>query len=191
MSTEEQEQFHTLSPTSPTTLTGLRLKTSSSSSGSKGSGEFVVLPLASGLKLGSITCPQLPAYGIRLSNDDRTKTMAQTEAERIENAEMEFWQEFEGLCEPITSPTLTIQYDLKGKARKVDAEAGAGSETKRQQQQQQQQTSYPGIVLLNLEDFVRNLEIVERYVTKMEATAARSYATIMHRHQGAYGPSSP
>ncbi|KAF9365656.1 hypothetical protein BGX34_009087 [Mortierella sp. NVP85] len=190
MSTEEQEQFHNLSPTSPTTLTGLRLKTPSSS-GSKGSGEFVVLPLASGLKLGSITCPQLPAYGIRLSNDDRTKTMAQTEAERIENAEIEFWQEFEGLCEPIASPALTIQYDPKGKARKVDAEAG--SETKRQQQQQQQQqqqASYPGIVLLNLDDFVRNLEIVERYVTKMEATAARSYATFMHRHQGAY-PSSP
>ncbi|KAF9148301.1 hypothetical protein BG015_009977 [Linnemannia schmuckeri] len=50
-------------------------------------------------KLGTMIAPSLPAYGIRLSNPDRTKTLAQVEAERIEREMQTFWRELEALCE--------------------------------------------------------------------------------------------
>lgn len=180
MSSEEQEQLKNTSPTSPTTMTGLRLRTSAP--GSKGEEEFIVVPLASGLRLGSITCPDLPIYGISLSNEDRTKTMAQAVAEEMEKAEQEFWKELEGLCEPIETTITTppssshrhhsYHHDPKGKGRKMDELVITTAAC------EEDQKSYPGIVLLNLEDFVHNLEIVERYVTKMEAQAAKHYASI-------------
>jgi hypothetical protein len=105
--------------------------------------------------------------------------MAQAVAEEMEKAEQEFWKELEGLCEPIetiaTPPSSrrhhSYHHDPKGKGKKMDElVVTAGCE--------EDQKSYPGIVLLNLEDFVHNLEIVERYVTKMEAQAAKHYASI-------------
>ncbi|KAF9952261.1 hypothetical protein BGZ65_005395 [Modicella reniformis] len=175
MNSEEQKQFNDVSPSSTTAMAGLRLKTASFTQ--DGRGEFVVVPLASGLRLGSITCPQLPTFGIRLSSEDRTKTLAQQETERIENAEREFWREFEGLCESIDiAITTPIDHNPKGKARKVNAE-GTDAESRIRMKD----VPYPGIALLNLEDLVHNLEIVERYVVKLETQAAKHYASMTQK----------
>ncbi|KAF8937261.1 hypothetical protein BGZ47_009118 [Haplosporangium gracile] len=50
-------------------------------------------------RLGTMIAPSLPAYGIRLTNPDGTKTLAQVEAERIEREMQTFWRELEALCE--------------------------------------------------------------------------------------------
>ncbi|KAK3813700.1 MAG: hypothetical protein JOS17DRAFT_840829, partial [Linnemannia elongata] len=50
-------------------------------------------------KLGTMIAPMLPAYGVRLTNSDGTKTLAQVEVERIEREMQTFWRELEALCE--------------------------------------------------------------------------------------------
>lgn len=50
-------------------------------------------------KLGTMIAPMLPAYGVRLTNPDGTKTLAQVEVERIEREMQTFWRELEALCE--------------------------------------------------------------------------------------------
>ncbi|OAQ26431.1 hypothetical protein K457DRAFT_22094 [Linnemannia elongata AG-77] len=50
-------------------------------------------------KLGTMIAPGLPAYGVRMTNPDGTKTLAQVEIERIEREMLTFWRGLEALCE--------------------------------------------------------------------------------------------
>ncbi|KAG9070261.1 hypothetical protein KI688_009596 [Linnemannia hyalina] len=50
-------------------------------------------------KLGTLIAPKLPTYGIRLTNPDGTKTLAQMEVERIEQEMQTSCRELEALCE--------------------------------------------------------------------------------------------
>ncbi|KAF9537893.1 hypothetical protein EC957_007535 [Mortierella hygrophila] len=50
-------------------------------------------------KLGTMIAPTLPAYGVRLTNPDGTKTLSQMEVERIEREMQTSCWELEALCE--------------------------------------------------------------------------------------------
>ncbi|KAF9182958.1 hypothetical protein BGZ51_004329 [Haplosporangium sp. Z 767] len=123
-------------------------------SGSEG-GSFIDVSRAAEPKLGSMIAPDLPVYGIRLTNRDGTKTLAQVEGERVEKEEQEFWREFEGHC---------------------DLLEGSSS--------QKQRDGCPGIALFSIQDFEQNLEIVERYVAKVEAEAAKYYRQVLMTKDG-------
>lgn len=51
-------------------------------------------------RLGTMIAPALPSYGVRLTNPNGTKTLAQEESERIEREMHTFWKGLEALCEP-------------------------------------------------------------------------------------------
>ncbi|KAF8985449.1 hypothetical protein BGZ46_004042 [Entomortierella lignicola] len=63
--------------------------------------EEIIVPIASDPILGSIAAPHMPAYGIQLSNLERTKALAHIEMEKIEAQERLAWKEFEGFRESL------------------------------------------------------------------------------------------
>ncbi|KAG0352643.1 hypothetical protein BGZ54_002652 [Gamsiella multidivaricata] len=202
---------------------GLRL--TYSRPGGRGPEEMIV-PLATDLRLGSMTARHLPAYGIRLSNRDGTKFLAEVEMERIEGLEREFWKEFEGLCDrgdfigdigadSSSSSSSSSSSGSNDSSRRnnsngrgnssssgsnkeaADEDDPVGEQTgqrgvdegnKEKEKERRNDGSsngtsgirsrYPGVALLYLEDLVYHLEMVERYVTKLEAYAEKHYRNL-------------
>ncbi|KAF8934092.1 hypothetical protein BGZ58_005945 [Dissophora ornata] len=190
------------SPKSPTPSAALRL-----TSPIRGR-EDTILPLDPDARLGSITAPHLPAYGIQLSNPDRTKNLAQVEMERVEGEEREFWKEFEGLCESlddnINSNNNTYNYgsknassyysgfesirdDVKGKAKAMEGDRRS-RDSRQSRESKERRDRFPGVALFHLEDFTYNLEVVEKYVSKLEAQAAKHYKVWEKRHKPSDAP---
>ncbi|KAF9930315.1 hypothetical protein FBU30_000661 [Linnemannia zychae] len=97
--------------------------------------------------LGTMVAPTLPAYGIRLTNPEGTRTLAQVEAERIETEMREFWYGLEALCELDIEPRNRVR-------------------------NQSQLNFPPGIVLLSITELENNLKAVEAYVREMEGRIA-------------------
>ncbi|KAF9951315.1 hypothetical protein BGZ72_007150 [Mortierella alpina] len=95
--------------------------------------------------LGTMAAPDLPAYGIRLTNQDGTLTLAQIERQRIEKEEADFWSGIEGHCDGVRL----------GQGKKDNRSAG--------------------VALLDMRDLERNLEVVEKYIAKIESQALKYY----------------
>ncbi|KAF9998668.1 hypothetical protein BGZ80_004859, partial [Entomortierella chlamydospora] len=125
-------------------MIGLRLKPNEH--------EEIIVPITSNPILGSITARKMPAFGIQLSNLERTKALAQIEMEKIEAQERQFWREFEGLCD-----------------RLEDCNANDNNNVRE---------TYPGLALLRLDDLESCLEIVEGYVSSLEVQAAKYYSSL-------------
>ncbi|KAI1310268.1 hypothetical protein EDD11_003768 [Mortierella claussenii] len=191
-----------VSASSFTTILGLRLRP-----GGQGTQE-VIVPLAPNPRLGSIVVGNdIPVYGIRLSNADRTLGLAQIEMEKIEQEEDEFWKEFEGLCE---TPRENGDRQGHGQRRNSNghchscADGGSGlhhqqrdetivdpgsnsnnnnkGEANEVQESEILKECYPGVALLDIEDLEQNLEVVERHVLKLEKQAAVFYTALEHKY---------
>ncbi|KAF9389208.1 hypothetical protein BGX21_000156 [Mortierella sp. AD011] len=126
-------------------MIGLRLKPNEH--------EEIIVPIASNPILGSITARKMPAFGIQLSNLERTKALAQIEMEKIEAQERQFWREFEGLCDHLEDCNTN---DNNNNVRET----------------------YPGLALLRLDDLESCLEIIENYVSSLEVQAAKYYLSL-------------
>ncbi|KAF9289764.1 hypothetical protein BGZ68_008728 [Mortierella alpina] len=99
--------------------------------------------------LGTMAAPDLPAFGIRLTNQEGTLTLAQIERQRVEEEEAAFWKGIEGHCDG-------VRHGLGGgRSKKEDRSAG--------------------VALLNVQDLERHLELVEKYVAKVEGQALKYY----------------
>ncbi|CAO3567656.1 unnamed protein product [Mortierella alpina] len=98
--------------------------------------------------LGTMAAPDLPAFGIRLTNQEGTLTLAQMERQRVEMEEAAFWKGIEGHCDG------------------VHPKPGGGTKNHNRS---------AGVALLNIQDLERHLELVEKYVVKVEGQALKYY----------------
>ncbi|KAF9986990.1 hypothetical protein BGZ75_001175 [Mortierella antarctica] len=98
--------------------------------------------------LGTMAAPDLPAFGIRLTNQEGTLTLAQVERQRLEKEEAAFWNGIEGHCDGVR---LGPGGSKKGHIKSA------------------------GVALMDVLDLERNLELVEKYVAKIEGQALKHY----------------
>ncbi|KAF9087315.1 hypothetical protein BGX23_008214 [Mortierella sp. AD031] len=149
--------------TSPTTTTASPSTTGSSSTASAAMSTAAVYETDLHHKLGTMIAPNLPVYGIRLTCEDGSKTLAQVEAERVEREMQAFWRELEALCESESEP------DSDGTPPSPSTRAaGKGKQVQGHGHIPTRIHCPPGIALLSLKELSANLNIVEHYVCEME-----------------------
>ncbi|KAF9121064.1 hypothetical protein BGW39_010867 [Mortierella sp. 14UC] len=107
-------------------------------------------------KLGTMIAPTLPAYGLRLTSQDGTKTLAQVETERVEREMRAFWKGLEALCEPNDFPP-PLSPGLQSRHRRASPPCLL-----------RVACPPPGIALLSLKELESHVDLVERYVQEME-----------------------